>query len=309
MNILVTGAGGQLGLCLRDVVELTGNGKPDHFVGEPNYYIFKNHDELDITDELAVANFVRENHICVIVNCAAYTNVNKAQEDRDNAYNVNALGALNLALAAKENGAVLIHISTDYVHNHMHVTPIKAGSLFDFDIVDREQCFYGFSKAMGEDLIENSFCKAIIIRTSWLCSEYGKNFVKTMFERARKGEPSQVVIDQTGCITDARDLAQFIHRIIENNASTSPYLSRCGVYNFASDGVCTWYDVAREVYRQSCGENEAMLVTKRLTEPDEPVKRPPYSVLDLSETERTFDYKPTYWADAITHILDRIEEK
>ena len=250
MNILVTGANGQLGRCLQDVVNASGNGKPDHFVGEPNYYIFKSHDELDITDQDLVSEFVRDNHICVIVNFAAYTNVNKAQDDRDKAYEVNAMGPMYLALAAKEVGAVLIHISTDYVHGGFHNTPIPntdPGKDF-FKTVEREGCYYGYSKCMGEELILSSgFKNYIILRTSWLCSEYGKNFVKTMYERAINGQESSVVFDQVGCITDARDLALFVYQLIEENSSKTPLLSQFGTYNFTANAKKA--DLVRAVFR------------------------------------------------------------
>lgn len=309
MNILVTGANGQLGRCLQDVVNVSGNGKPDHFVGEPNYYIFKSHDELDITDQDLVSEFVRDNHICVIVNFAAYTNVNKAQEDRDKAYDVNAVGPMNLALAAKEVGAVLIHISTDYVHGGSYNTPIPNISVDDvkFDIVDRDECFYGYSKCIGEELILSSGLKNyIILRTSWLCSEYGKNFIKTMYERAINGQESSVVIDQVGCITDARDLALFVYQLIEENSSKTPLLSQFGTYNFTGAGVCSWYDVAYYVYGLS-SDSIDINVTKKLTPEDEPVKRPHYSVLDISKTEEVFSYRPKHWMKSIVNIIKRIQ--
>ena len=221
MNILVTGANGQLGEEIRRAVEKIGNGKPDHYAGEPNYYIFTGHKELDITNEGEVTDFVKKNSINVIVNCAAYTNVDKAQTDREAAYNVNAIGPLNLALAAKGVGAVLIHISTDYVFGGKYDSPLPPISQMNqnFVPVEGEKCYYGYSKMIGEHLIELSGCKYIIIRTSWVYSSHHKNFVETMYALRMAGRVAKVVNDQIGSPTSAKDLADFIVHIIENNNS------------------------------------------------------------------------------------------
>lgn len=311
MNILVTGAKGQLGCCLKDLVDAAGNGHPDHDSSEDNYYIFTDYEELDITNEEAVKKFVRDNFINVIVNCAAYTNVEKAQTDRDTAYNVNAIGPLNLAEAAAEVGAVLIHISTDYVFKGLRNTPVPPISVredvYKYPDAD-ETCYYGYTKNVGEGLIQHvDNCKYIIIRTAWLYSEYGKNFVKTMMERAKEDKNSKVVYDQTGSPTYAPDLADLIYHIIENNSHETRYLSKTGVYNFADKGVATWYDIARSVFVYF---NSNGLVTPcRSSEYPSDVVRPAYSVLDTEKTVQAFDYAIPYWHDSLIQCLDNLSEQ
>ena len=311
MNILVTGAKGQLGCCLKDLVEFNGNGHPDHDSSEANYYIFTDYDELDITDEDAVKKFVKENFINVIVNCAAYTNVEKAQTDRDTAYNVNAIGPYVLAEAAAEVGAVLIHISTDYVfkgQRNTPVPPIPVGkNVIEYPDADRDECFYGYSKNVGEELIsEVDNCKYIIIRTAWLYSEYGKNFVKTMVDRAKNDKPTKVVYDQTGSPTYAPDLADLIYHIIENNTHETRYLSKTGVYNFANKGVATWYDIARSVFVYF--NSNGVVSPCRSSEYPSEVIRPAYSVLDTEKTVQAFDYAIPYWHDSLIQCLDNLAE-
>ena len=312
MNILVTGAKGQLGCCLKDLVDENGNGHPDHDSSEANYYIFTDYEELDITDDDAVKKFVKENFINVIVNCAAYTNVEKAQTDRDTAYNVNAIGPYVLAEAAAEVGAVLIHISTDYVfkgQRNTPVPPIPVGkNVIEYPDADRDECFYGYSKNVGEDLIsEVDNCKYIIIRTAWLYSEYGKNFVKTMMERAKEDKNSKVVYDQTGSPTYAPDLADLIYHIIENNTHETRYLSKTGVYNFADKGVATWYDIARSVFVYF--NSNGVVTPCRSSEYPSDVVRPAYSVLDTEKTVQAFDYAIPYWHDSLIQCLDNLSEQ
>lgn len=315
MNILVTGAKGQLGCAIRKRVERKGNGHADHFVGEKNHYIFVDIDELDITNEENVANFVKDNHINVIVNCAAYTNVEKAQKDRETAYDVNAKGPMELAFAAASVGAVLIHISTDYVfggQRNTPVPPVSVGSdVRNFPDVDRDDCYYGFSKNIGEELIRQTGCKYIIVRTAWLYSEFGKNFVKTMAERAVYRKNTRVVFDQTGSPTNANDLAEFILHIIENNDAENRYLSKTGVYNFANKGVASWYDLARTVFSyflDPCCVDDTISPCRSSEYPSD-VIRPAYSVLDTEKTEKTFDYNIRYWVDALDSALPAISKE
>ena len=310
MNILITGAHGQLGEEIRRAVEKIGNGKPNHHVGEPNYYIFTGHKNLDytkrldITNEEEVTEFVKKNSINVIVNCAAYTNVDKAQTDREAAYDVNALGPMYLALAAKEVGAVLIHISTDYVFGGKYDSPLPPMSQMNqnFVPVEGEKCYYGYSKMIGEDLIEHSGCKYIIIRTSWVYSSHHKNFVSTMYSLSLAGRDVKVVNDQIGSPTSAKDLADFIVHIIEGNNADTRYLSKQGIYNFADKGQTSWYELAKCVFRD-----------KRFVSPcssDEyptPVERPKYSVLDTTLTEKVFDYEIPVWTKSLIRVLNELD--
>lgn len=311
MNILVTGANGQLGKEIKKVVDKMGNGHADHTTDEKNYYIFTGHKEFDITNEEAVDKFVRDNHINVIVNCAAYTNVNGAQDDRDTAYNVNALGALNLAFAAGKVGAVLIQISTDYVfgkegHYNTPLEPISVNEDADvFYPVSREDCFYGFSKMVGEDLIEKSDCRYIIFRTSWLYSVEGKNFVKTMFNKSLKNEESNVVFDEVGSPTNAEDLARFIVRIIEENDSENRYLCKYGTYNYCNEGVTSWFDFAKAIYRRTAG-NPYLVHRCKSADFAGNVVRPHYSVLDMKKTEEIFDETPKYWLYSLEGVINEL---
>ena len=305
MNILVTGANGQLGRCIKDVIDTIGNGHADHYVGEPDYYIFAGHNDLDITDANAVDEFVKKNFINVIINCAAYTNVDKAQTDRDTAYDINAIGPLNLAFAAKSVGAVLIHISTDYVFGGEYDSPLPPMSRNDENFVPAkmDENYYGYSKMIGEHLIEQSGCRYLIFRTSWLYSEYGKNFVKTMHNLHNEGKTPKVVCDQVGSPTYARDLAEFIVHIIKCNNADSRYLSKTGIYNFANKSIATWYDIAKRV----CGvEGVVPCETKDFPTT---VKRPKYSVLDVSKTEADFGFNIRYWGEAIEQSLYNLNKQ
>ena len=303
MNILITGANGQLGEEIRRAVNKIGNGKPNHFVGDPNYYIFAGHNDLDITDEKETEKFIKDNFISVIVNCAAYTNVDNAQEDRDAAYGANSIGPLNLANAAKNVGAVLIHISTDYVFGGKYSTPIPPMSQMEpgFVPVERDKCYYGFSKLVGEDLVEHSGCKYIIVRTSWVYSSHHKNFVSTMYTFSLMNRPVRVVNDQVGSPTSAKELAKFIVHIIEDNNADTRYLSKQGIYNFAGKGSASWYELAKCVY------NYDWLVTPCASnEYPTSVERPKYSVLDVSLIEKEFDYEIPVWTESLVEVLDEL---
>lgn len=312
MNILVTGCKGQLGQEIKRIVEKNGNGVPNHNVGEPNYYVFVDVDELDITNEQAVLEYVRNNHISVIVNCAAYTNVEKAQTDWDTTYNVNAIGPLNLAFAAKSVGAVLIHISTDYVFGGQRNTPVPpvpvSTDAVNFPDIERDDCYYGYSKNIGEFLIGHAKCKYLIFRTAWLYSEYGHNFVKTMLNRASEGLDSKVVMDQTGSPTYAKDLAEFIYHIIEDCDAENRYLSKTGVYNFTNKGATSWYDFAYTIYNNYNGTGEEKVSPCMSNEFPSSVIRPNYSVLDTALTEKTFDYKIRNWQTALADAMNNIKQ-
>ena len=319
MNILVTGANGQLAQCIKWIVELNFNGKRDHYVGEKNCYIFKTKEELPIGDLEAVRETVKREFINVIVNCAAYTDVNKAQEQRELAYLVNDVGAMNLAIAAKEVGAVLIHISTDYVfgsENRIN-TPIPPHNFtypengFTYFKVNRDDNYYGFSKLNGEDAIIRSGCRYIIIRTSWLYSWFGKNFVKTMYNKLMNHEELKVVYDQVGSPTSAHELAMFIYHIIENHGPKTRYLCKEGIYNFVENGVASWYDIVEQILQHLITVHECDLHHARVSpclssEFPQPVKRPNYSVLDNSLIKLTFDYNISYWGKSLYHVVDHL---
>lgn len=322
MNILVTGANGQLGQCLKEIVDKNGNGERNHTSSDKNYYIFAGKEALNITDSDAVSKFVKDNYINVIVNCAAYTNVNAAQ-DKENSYivkSINATGPLNLANAAKLNGAVLIHISTDYVFsNNGHFEP-KPLPPYDFTCGENkyssalaEENFYGYTKLEGEKNIIKSGCKYIILRTSWLYSIYGKNFVKTILEKlVDGGKEVNVVYDQVGSPTNAHDLAEFIYLLIEKNNSENRNLSKTGIYNFCNEGVASWYDIAMKV-KEFVDASYLVINSVAPCRSDrfpQPAERPSYSVLDLEKTKNTFDvFKGKYWGKSVLQALTKMYRK
>lgn len=324
MNILVIGGNGQLGQCLKWVVDLNFNGKKDHFVGEKNCYIFKDKEDVDITNLEQVRELVKKEFINVIVNCAAYTDVNKAQgEGKELAELVNVVGTKNLAKVAAEVGAVLIHISTDYVFSVENKTntplpPINfnEGRLdennLDYLHVELEDNVYGYTKLWGEKVILDSGCKYIIIRTSWLYSWFGKNFVKTMYNKMMKGDDIKVVYDQVGSPTSAHELAMFIYHIIEKHGPETRYLCQEGIYNFVGNGVASWYDMVEQIRLFLTNNCDVEFHYGQKIEPcltsefPQPVKRPNYSVLDTSKTKEIFNYEIPYWVDSLNHVVEHL---
>lgn len=287
-NILVTGAGGQLGSELRQL---------SRHIGENILFadIFSSEDEetirLDITDSLEVERFFKDNDIGIVVNCAAYTNVEKAEEDEISANLVNNIGASALASAAKSVDATLIHISTDYVFDGKSSVPYSEN--------DRTSpcSVYGLTKLAGERAIAASGCKSIIIRTAWLYSVYGKNFVSTMRRLTAEKDSLNVVFDQIGSPTNAADLAQLIIHII-----TTGQTDKTGIYHYTDEGVCSWYDFAVEICHLS--ENECDVRPCLSEEFPTKAVRPHYSVLDKSKVKRTFGIVIPYWKDSLKKYFD-----
>ena len=286
MNILVTGADGQLGNCIRNAA---GNSKDN--------YIFTDVAELDITDAEAVDAFVKENDINVIVNCAAYTNVDKAETDAAFAEKLNAEAVGNLADAIKGVDGTLIHISTDYVFGgDPYNTPCRE------DQKGTPTGVYGLTKLHGEQAIERSGCKALIFRTAWLYSEYGKNFVKTMLNLTATKPELKVVFDQTGTPTYAQDLADAIHSIIENRKIEGNE----GIYHYSNEGVCSWYDFTKTI-AEIAGNTECDIQPCHSDEFPSPVKRPAYSVLDKTKFKQTFGLQVPYWTDSLKFCIKNIK--
>lgn len=290
MNILVTGANGQLGLELRNFAA----GSRHHFIftdistvpGIETVY-------LDITNRDAVRIIARSENVDVIVNCAAYTNVEKAEDDLAFADLLNHGAPENLAAVAVETGAALIHVSTDYVFGGDSSVPYRE------DDPKSPLGVYGSTKLAGELAVQNSGCKYIILRTAWLYSPYGKNFVKTMKLLTAEKESVKVVADQVGSPTYAADLAGLIGKILEDNL-----LDHTGVYHFTDEGVISWYDLA-ETVRAVCGNKGKVLPCR--TE-DYPTKaaRPHYSVLDKTLVKETFGVEIPYWRDSLEACLERL---
>lgn len=285
MNILVTGAKGQLGCEMQRLGMVS-----------PNNYFFTDVAELDITDAQAVMNAVKAASIDVIVNCAAYTNVDKAESDEATAELINATAVGNLARAMKEVGGTLFHVSTDYVFGCDGNTPRTEGMPLN------PLGVYGRTKLHGEQAILESGCKAIIIRTAWLYSEFGNNFLKTMMRLTAEKEQLNVVFDQVGTPTYAGDLALAIFSIIEAGV----YEGNEGIYHFSNEGVCSWYDFAVEIANVA-GNTACRINPCHSSEFPSPVTRPSYSVLDKTKIKNTFDIDIPHWRESMEYCIKRIK--
>lgn len=286
MNILVTGANGQLGNCIRNAAK-----------DSKDNYIFTDVAELDITDAEAVAKIVKDNDIKLIVNCAAYTNVDKAESDQDFAELLNATAVENLANATKANDGTLIHISTDYVFGgDPYNTPCRE------DQTGTPTGVYGMTKLHGEQAIEASGCKALIFRTAWLYSEYGKNFVKTMLNLTSTKPELKVVFDQAGTPTYAQDLADAIFHIIENRR----FEGNEGIYHYSNEGVCSWYDFTKAI-AEIAGNTDCDIQPCHSDEFPSPVVRPSYSVLDKTKFKNTFGLRVPYWTDSLKICINNLK--
>ena len=287
MNILVTGADGQLGCEMRRLGAVS-----------PNNYIFTDVAELDITNGDAVMYAVTRNDISIIVNCAAYTNVDKAESDEATAELINATAVANLARAMKAVDGTLFHISTDYVFGNEGNTPRTE------DMSLNPLGAYGRTKLHGEQAIAEIGCKALVFRTAWLYSEFGSNFLKTMMRLTAEKEQLNVVFDQVGTPTYAGDLALAIFSIIEAGV----YEGNEGIYNFSNEGVCSWYDFAVEI-ANAAGNTECRINPCHSSEYSSPVTRPSYSVLDKTKIKRTFDIDIPHWRDSMIYCIKRIQAK
>ena len=287
MNILVTGANGQLG---REMQRLSAV--------SPNNYTFTDVAELDVTDAGAVRQAVAQTRAEVIVNCAAYTNVERAEEDEEAADRLNRGAAENLARAAEENGATLIHVSTDYVFDgtgHRPYTEAMATSPLGA---------YGRTKLAGEEAVKASGCRYLILRTAWLYSEYGNNFLKTMLRLTSERETLRVVFDQVGTPTYAGDLALAIFSLIE----AGRYTGNEGVYHFTDEGVCSWYDFAVEI-AAAAGHGTCRIIPCHTSEYPTKAQRPAYSVLDKTKFKETFRMDIPHWREAMIYCMKRLTEK
>lgn len=286
-TILVTGADGQLG---REM-QIASRGSRNRFIFTD---IAGEYERLDITDPQAIADIVREDHVNVIVNCAAYTNVDKAETDPETANLLNNIAAGNLADAMKAVNGTLIHISTDYVFQGDMNIPCRE------DWPTEPLGVYGKTKLAGEKSIEATGCASIIIRTAWLYSPFGNNFVKTMRDLTSSRESLKVVFDQVGTPTYAGDLAETICRIIENGQ-----LDKTGIYHFSNEGVCSWFDFAKAICEMS--GNTCDIRPCHSDEFPSPVARPHFSVLDKTKIKQTFGIRIPYWTDSLKRCIEEIE--
>lgn len=286
MKILITGACGQLG---RTLMDMKDEGKHEYIFTDA-FPMMEGVLALDISDAEAVDKVVRDNGVQVIVNCAAYTDVAKAETEEEVAFKVNAEAPGTLAKAAARTGAVLIHISTDYVFDG------RSGVAYAEDAEPAPLSAYGRSKFAGELAVLASGCRHIIIRSAWLFSRYGKNFVKTILDKTSSQSSVKVVEDQIGTPTFAGDLAEFIMYIIDNDM-----LDKTGIYNYTNEGVCSWYDLAWEVCDLS-GHLCDVLPCKTSDFPTG-VIRPAFSVLDKTKVKQTFCIEIPHWKDSLRFCM------
>lgn len=298
MKILVTGSGGQLGRTI-----MNSSRYMEH------EFIFTSHAGerpaacpegaswacLDITDRESVRRIVAENEAEIIINCAGYTDVAGAEKEPQKAFLINSEAVSYLAQAARETGAMLMHISTDYVFDGYASTPYRE------DDPASPLSEYGRSKLEGEKAVLASGCRYMIFRTAWLFSPYGKNFVRTIMMKADAQSSISVVSDQIGTPTYASDLVEAIFHIVDEGM-----LDKEGIYNFTNEGVCSWYDFAKEI----CAETGSLCVVSPCSTNDYPtnVRRPQYSVLDKRRFKETFGRDIPHWRDSLSFCIKEIEK-
>ncbi len=286
-KILVTGSNGQLG---SEIKELTNNDRN-------NLYFFTDRDSLDITDQEMIKSFIATNRIDTIINCAAYTAVDKAEEDEANANAINHLAVKYLAEIAKEENIKLIHISTDYVFDGTNYRPYVEGD------PTNPKSVYGATKLAGEKAMQEiNPANSIIIRTSWVYSSFGNNFVKTMLRLGKERDALGVIFDQVGTPTYAKDLAQTILDIVPQITN-----EKVEIYHYSNEGVLSWYDFAKEIMYMS--KLECHIQPIETKEYPTPAKRPYYSLLNKAKIKKEFGITIPYWKDSVNACLKALGEK
>ena len=284
MNILITGCNGQLG----NEIQLL---EKDH---STHQFINTDINELDICDQEAVDKFVNEHEVDGIVNCAAYTAVDRAENDKEQCTTLNTIAPAYLANAVEQRGGWIIHISTDYVFNGKHFLPYKEDDTPSPDSV------YGSTKLAAELGVSKLCHRAMIIRTAWLYSTFGHNLVKMMLRLSQEKRELGVVADQIGSPTYARDLARAIMAIIEKGIEP-------GVYHFSNEGVISWYDFAKAIHRLA-GITDCKVRPLHTEEYPTPAHRPPYSVLDKTKIKQTFGIEIPYWEESLADCIKLLQQ-
>lgn len=284
MKILVTGANGQLGCELQDASRNTKDVE----------FIFTDVAELDITKEKEVLDFFRNHDISYCINCAAYTAVDKAETERELCNRINVLGAENLAKGCQQAGATLLQISTDFVFDGTSNTPLQE------DHPTNPVNYYGASKLSAEQVIRNITEKYLIIRTSWLYSIHGGNFIKTMLRLSEDRDELNVIVDQIGTPTYASDLADALLKMIETPVEGVVY----GVYHFSNEGVASWYDFATAIfeYKKTRTKTNPIPTSSYPT----PARRPHYSVMDKTKIREVFHLKIPHWRESLKTCLNKL---
>ncbi len=302
MKILVTGANGQLG----NEMQIVAKQSSDKYIFTD---VCEGYEKLDITDLAAILKVVKENDVKCIVNCAAWTNVDAAETAGEIVETLNATAPENLAKAMKEVNGLLVHISTDYVFGgDPYNTPCKEGQK------GTPTGVYGLTKLHGEQKIQATGCNFVILRTAWLYSEFGKNFVKTMLNLTSTMPQLKVVFDQVGTPTYALDLAKAISMILAdyqltlNTQPSTLHYEKCGIYHFSNEGVCSWYDFTKMI-AEYAGNTECDIQPCHSEEFPSPVKRPAYSVLDKTKVKEIFGVKIPYWTDSLRICMSNMLDK
>ncbi|MBO4825959.1 MAG: dTDP-4-dehydrorhamnose reductase [Prevotella sp.] len=285
MNILITGCNGQLG----NEMQLLEKNFPEHT------WFNTDVQELDITNQEAIDLFVEDNQIDGIVNCAAYTAVDKAESDRQLATSLNAVAPAYLASAIEKRGGWLVQISTDYVFDGTKHKPYVETDTPCPDSV------YGSTKLAGELAVQKFCSRTMIIRTAWLYSTFGNNFVKTMIRLGKEKEQLGVIFDQIGTPTYARDLANVIMTAIEKGIQP-------GIYHFSNEGVISWYDFTKAIHRIA-GITTCHVRPLHTEEYPTPANRPAYSVLDKTKIKQTYGVEIPYWEESLAVCIERLMEE
>ena len=308
MTILITGSNGQLGNEMR----IVSKDSADRFIfTDVNQVEGVETTFLDITDLDSVRKMVAENKVDAIVNCAAYTNVDKAEDDIILCTELNAHAAENLAVAMREVDGLLIHISTDYVFGgDPYNTPCKE------DQKGTPTGVYGMTKLLGEQAIQAAGCNHVIIRTAWLYSEFGKNFCKTMMNLTGTKPQLKVVFDQVGTPTYALDLADAILTVLkdyetchcEERSDVAISYRNTGIYHYSNEGVCSWFDFTKMIAEYN-GTTACDIQPCHSDEFPSPVKRPSYSVLDKTKIKETFGVKVPYWTDSLKKCISNLKKQ
>jgi len=290
-TVLVTGQNGQLGQSLKSLV--------------PQYsqyqFTFTARDELDLSSSQSINSYFEKNKFDLIINCAAYTAVDKAEEQQELADAINHLAVKQLAEISQKNNSILIHISTDYVFDGANCRPY-----IENDPINPQNT-YGLTKLKGEQAIQKTDCDAIIIRTSWVYSEYGNNFVKTMLRLGADRDQLNVIFDQIGSPTYATDLATSILTIADslNNNQSGFQNEKLALYHFSNEGICSWYDFAKAIFEHSNTQCEVFPIETK--DYPTPAKRPQYSVLNKAKIKQKYQLNIPYWKDSLQICLNKLQ--
>ncbi len=284
ISVLVTGGNGQLGTSLQEL---------SNFYAEIKF-VFKDVDELDITSNESLEKCFKDHEFDYLINCAAYTAVDKAEEEKEKAYLINAEAVKNLCEICKSSGVTMIHISTDFIFDGSNTAPYH-----EKDVADPINV-YGASKLKGENYIVDSLSKYFIIRTSWVYSQYGNNFVKTMLRLGKSKQEISVVSDQIGCPTSAIDLANVIIRLITSKSQ------KFGIYHYSGFGETNWFEFATKIFEEK-GVNIKVNPIKTEEYPTL-ARRPKYSVLNTSKIKEVLEIDIPSWKDSLKHILEELNE-